>query len=144
MPIFEYACDACHHEFETLVRSGDTPACPRCAGTALTKQLSLPAIQSESTHGLAMRAAQKRVAAVLRDSGGCKFSCAAFGLALVLVVGTPCLWHAVHVRSAAVGRRLAGSPHRTLHCSKRMSVSSDLFECMRYPKRASAGVLFLF
>ena len=60
MPIFEYACDACHHEFETLVRTGDTPACPKCAGTALTKQLSLPAIQSESTHGLAMRAAQKR------------------------------------------------------------------------------------
>ena len=60
MPIFEYACNACRHEFETLVRTGDTPACPKCAGTALTKRLSLPAIQSESTHGLAMRAARKR------------------------------------------------------------------------------------
>lgn len=63
MPIFEYACDACRHEFETLVRTGDTPACPKCAGTALTKLLSLPAIKSESTHGLAMKAAQKRDAA---------------------------------------------------------------------------------
>lgn len=63
MPIFEYSCDACHHEFETLVRTGDTPACPKCAGTALTKQLSLPAIKSESTHGLALRAAKKRDAA---------------------------------------------------------------------------------
>jgi len=33
-----------------------------------------------------MRAAQKRVRQVLRDSGGCKFSCMAFVLALVLVV----------------------------------------------------------
>jgi putative FmdB family regulatory protein len=63
MPIFEYSCDACHHEFETLVRTGDTPACPSCAGTALTKRLSLPAIKSESTHALALRAAQKRDAA---------------------------------------------------------------------------------
>lgn len=63
MPIFEYSCDACRHEFETLVRTGDTPACPKCAGTALTKLLSLPAIKSESTHGLAMKAAQKRDAA---------------------------------------------------------------------------------
>lgn len=60
MPIFEYSCDACHHEFETLVRTGDTPACPKCAGAALTKRLSLPAIKSDSTHGLALRAAHKR------------------------------------------------------------------------------------
>lgn len=60
MPIFEYHCQSCHHEFETLVRTGDTPACPKCAGTELEKLLSLPAIQSETTHGLAMRAAHKR------------------------------------------------------------------------------------
>ena len=60
MPIFEYRCDSCHHEFETLVRTGDTPACPKCAATGLTKLLSLPAIKSESTHGLALRAAKKR------------------------------------------------------------------------------------
>ena len=34
----------------------------------------------------ALQAAQKRVRQILRDSGGCKFSCAAFGLALVLVL----------------------------------------------------------
>jgi putative FmdB family regulatory protein len=60
MPIFEYSCDACHHEFETLVRTGDTPACPKCAATALTKLLSLPAIKSESTHNLALRAAHRQ------------------------------------------------------------------------------------
>ena len=60
MPIFEYSCNACHHEFETLVRTGDTPACPKCAATALTKLLSLPAIKSDTTHDLALRAAKKR------------------------------------------------------------------------------------
>ncbi len=60
MPIFEYRCQTCRHEFETLVRTGDTPACPKCAGVALEKLLSLPAIKSESTHDLAMRAAKKR------------------------------------------------------------------------------------
>lgn len=60
MPIFEYHCTSCQHEFETLVRTGDTPACPKCASHDLTKLLSLPAIKSESTHDLAMRAAHKR------------------------------------------------------------------------------------
>ena len=41
MPIFEYHCSACGHEFETLVRSSDTPGCPRCASTTLEKKLSV-------------------------------------------------------------------------------------------------------
>ncbi|MEZ5292271.1 MAG: zinc ribbon domain-containing protein [Vicinamibacterales bacterium] len=60
MPIFEYTCRACQHQFETLVRTGGTPACPKCASVDLEKLLSLPAIKSESTHALAMKAAQKR------------------------------------------------------------------------------------
>ncbi len=60
MPIFEYSCHACRHDFEQLVRTGDVPACPKCSGTELTKRLSLPAIKSESTHALAMRAAARR------------------------------------------------------------------------------------
>ena len=60
MPIFEYRCTSCHHEFETLVRTGDTPACPKCAGQELTKLLSLPAIKSDSTHALALKAAHRR------------------------------------------------------------------------------------
>ena len=41
MPIFGYDCKSCGHEFETLVRSSDTPACPACGSADLTKQLSL-------------------------------------------------------------------------------------------------------
>jgi len=46
MPIFEYACRACGHEFETLVRASDTPSCERCASGELDKKLSVFAAQS--------------------------------------------------------------------------------------------------
>ena len=41
MPIYEYACRECGHEFETLVRSDTVPECPRCHATALDKRLSV-------------------------------------------------------------------------------------------------------
>jgi putative FmdB family regulatory protein len=41
MPIFEYACRECHHEFEALVRPSTVPACPHCHSTQLDKQLSV-------------------------------------------------------------------------------------------------------
>lgn len=60
MPIFEYTCRGCGKEFELLVRKGDTPACPSCAGQDLEKNISGVAIKSDSTHGLALKAAQRR------------------------------------------------------------------------------------
>ncbi len=61
MPIFEYSCRACGDQFEVLVRPGSgEPACPKCQSQDLEKLLSIPAVQSESTHGLAMKAAKKR------------------------------------------------------------------------------------
>ena len=30
MPLHEFRCAACHAEFESLVRRGETPACPSC------------------------------------------------------------------------------------------------------------------
>lgn len=33
MPIYEYACEACGHRFEKLMRiSADPPPCPECEG----------------------------------------------------------------------------------------------------------------
>jgi putative FmdB family regulatory protein len=60
VPIYEYQCSDCQCEFETLVRKGAVPACPKCGSSKLERQISLPAIKSESTHGLAMKAAKKR------------------------------------------------------------------------------------
>jgi putative FmdB family regulatory protein len=41
MPIYEYACLDCGRQFETLVRSGTVPECPKCHSTQLDKQLSV-------------------------------------------------------------------------------------------------------
>jgi putative FmdB family regulatory protein len=41
MPIYGYDCNKCGTKFEKLVRSSDTPACPSCESTDLTRQLSL-------------------------------------------------------------------------------------------------------
>lgn len=62
MPIFEYQCRHCGHQFEFLVRAGATsePMCPTCQSTELERLLSIAAVKSESTHGMAMRAAKKR------------------------------------------------------------------------------------
>jgi putative FmdB family regulatory protein len=49
MPLFEYRCSACDHEFEALVRNGEAPACPECASSKLEKLFSAHA--AHSTHG---------------------------------------------------------------------------------------------
>jgi putative FmdB family regulatory protein len=60
VPIFEYRCEGCGHEFELLVLKNTTLACPSCTSTALERQISIPAVKSEGTHALAMKAAKKR------------------------------------------------------------------------------------
>ena len=60
MPIYEYQCSVCQHEFETLVLKHSVAECPKCGSVKLERQISLAAIKSESTRGLAMKAAKKR------------------------------------------------------------------------------------
>jgi putative FmdB family regulatory protein len=60
MPIFEYRCGSCGHEFEMLVLHATTPQCPECKSVELERQVSIPALKSESTHALALKSARKR------------------------------------------------------------------------------------
>ena len=41
MPIFEYTCQNCARQFETLVRSHTVPECPQCHSRELEKHLSV-------------------------------------------------------------------------------------------------------
>jgi putative FmdB family regulatory protein len=41
MPLFEYACRQCDHQFEALVRAGETPECPSCHGSTLERRQSV-------------------------------------------------------------------------------------------------------
>lgn len=43
MPIYEYTCQDCQHEFEDLVFDGDEVVCPKCQGKKLEKKWSVPA-----------------------------------------------------------------------------------------------------
>ena len=60
MPIYEYSCNSCGHEFEVLVRKSHLPACPECASEALERLLSLPNVRSETTKQLGLKAAKRR------------------------------------------------------------------------------------
>lgn len=40
MPIFEYVCRDCQHEFEILVSGETRPRCPECESRKLDKQIS--------------------------------------------------------------------------------------------------------
>ena len=67
MPIYEYVCGDCGREFEKLVRKTETPQCVACGSESVTRQLSLPAVKSETTKAQAMRAAKKRDKAQATD-----------------------------------------------------------------------------
>jgi putative FmdB family regulatory protein len=47
MPIFEYVCEKCHHEFEALVYGQEKAECPKCHSKKLEAQLSVFAAQSK-------------------------------------------------------------------------------------------------
>ena len=49
MPIYEYACESCGHEFEVLVRGSEKPACPSCGKGRLSKKFSVPAAHTGSS-----------------------------------------------------------------------------------------------
>lgn len=47
MPIYEYQCQACHHELEKLQKLSDAPLtdCPQCHEPALKKKISAAAFR---------------------------------------------------------------------------------------------------
>ncbi len=67
MPIYEYSCTACGHEFEELVRGDEKPVCPSCESEDLERLMSLPRVHSQSTRDLSRKAAKKRDAAQAND-----------------------------------------------------------------------------
>lgn len=50
MPIYEYACDRCSHEFEKLVFSGDDTdiVCPECHSPDISKKMSAVSFMGKS------------------------------------------------------------------------------------------------
>jgi putative FmdB family regulatory protein len=55
MPLYEYECRSCHHQFELLVRDSTALECPSCRSRELEKQLSVFAV---GANGQSMSAAR--------------------------------------------------------------------------------------
>ncbi|HXY15518.1 MAG TPA: zinc ribbon domain-containing protein [Terriglobales bacterium] len=53
MPIFEYVCKDCDHEFEALVFGRDKAECPKCHSRKLAPQLSVFAVAAKGSSGVA-------------------------------------------------------------------------------------------
>ena len=49
MPVYEYRCRKCDHDFEELVLGAEAPACPKCASSDLEKKFSVFAAGGESS-----------------------------------------------------------------------------------------------
>ena len=69
MPIYDFRCKGCGHEFEALVRPNDTPGCPSCHGGNLERLLSTFAVSSaEKTRAAATISRKKAAASAARDN----------------------------------------------------------------------------
>ena len=49
MPIFEYLCQECQHELETLLFGRDKAKCPKCQSKKLSPQLSVFAVAAKGS-----------------------------------------------------------------------------------------------
>jgi len=49
MPIFEYSCKECNHEFEALIFGDHKADCPKCHSKKLAPQLSVFAVSTKSS-----------------------------------------------------------------------------------------------
>ena len=68
MPVFEYKCRQCGHQFEYLVRhSSPAPQCPACQNQDLEQLISLCAMSSEATRQANLSAARKKAGAVRKE-----------------------------------------------------------------------------
>lgn len=71
MPLHEYLCDACGHQFEVIQKFSDPPVevCPKCGGR-VQKQLSSPAIHFKGTGWYITDYAKKGAGAETSKSDG--------------------------------------------------------------------------
>ncbi|KJS33175.1 MAG: FmdB family transcriptional regulator [Desulfatitalea sp. BRH_c12] len=75
MPIYEYHCEQCGHEFEQLVFGKESPQCPTCSSAKVCRLMSSCGFVSKGAGGQTVSAS-----AGASSCGGCSASsCAGCG-----------------------------------------------------------------
>ena len=74
MPIFEYICKDCDHEFETIVFGRDKAECPKCHSRHLAPQLSVFAVASKGSSSSATSTGACGACGDPRGPGSCSMS----------------------------------------------------------------------
>ena len=60
MPLYEYRCSGCGHQFELLILKASQPiACPSCASESVERLLSMFAVSSEASRQASTASAYK-------------------------------------------------------------------------------------
>lgn len=69
MPLYDFRCRGCRHEFEALVRAPQTPHCPACASADLERLLSgfSFSVRSDGLSTAARRSVEKQQLNQKRD-----------------------------------------------------------------------------
>ena len=67
MPIYEYRCQACSHEFEALVAPRSTALCPKCGASTLERLVSSFGVNSESTRSAALQSGRRQLRRMEQD-----------------------------------------------------------------------------
>jgi putative FmdB family regulatory protein len=67
MPLYEYQCRSCAHEFELLVRSATEPACPACGSADLERCLSMFGVTTPSSRQASLSRARQDMKKANRD-----------------------------------------------------------------------------
>jgi putative FmdB family regulatory protein len=71
MPIYEYTCKDCQHEFEALVYGSQKAECPKCHGSKLAPRLSVFAVSAKGASGPAPAAGPCGSCGDPRGPGAC-------------------------------------------------------------------------
>jgi len=71
MPIFEYTCKQCDHQFEALVYGSEKASCPKCHSKKLTPQLSVFAVSAKGSSSSASSAGPCGSCGDPRGPGAC-------------------------------------------------------------------------
>ncbi|MFN0003342.1 MAG: FmdB family zinc ribbon protein [Pseudohongiellaceae bacterium] len=67
MPIFDYKCRSCSHQFEKMVRGSEIALCPSCNLSDLEKLLSVPGISTQKSRQHSFGIAQQAAKAVKKE-----------------------------------------------------------------------------